>query len=91
MDKKRLLTVPKLLVIVDKDDTGKLWNCIVTEEAAGNQNSSRPGPLWIHKSGPLGTGPQPVQPREHAEEDHVTLGVLLPQEEARVHTRIMNK
>jgi len=85
--------VPKLVVVVDKDDTGKLWNYVFTEEGLVRGHNSLEAPShWVHKPYPSGDSSQGVSPTEPAEEDHITLGLLLPQEETtRVHTRIKKK
>jgi hypothetical protein len=84
--------MPKLVVVVEKDDTGKLWNYVSTEEElARNQNSFGANPLWVHKSDSSGDSSQVVRPTEPTEEEHVTLRVLPPREEARAHTRIKGK
>jgi hypothetical protein len=89
---RRTVKVPKLVVMVYKDDTGKLWNYIFTEEEwAHNQNSLGTTPQWVHKSGSLGNSSQPARPTELTEEDHVTLGLLPLHEEARAHTRTKKK
>jgi hypothetical protein len=86
------MKVPKLIIMVDKDNTGKLWNYIFTEEErAHNQNFFGTTPQWIHKSGSSGNISQPARPTEPTEEDHVTLGLIPPREEARTHTRIKKK
>jgi len=83
----------KLVVLVEKDDTGKLWNYIFTEEEewVRNQNSFGTTPQWVHKFSSSENSPQYVRPTEPTEKDHVTLGLLPPREEARTHTRIKEK
>jgi hypothetical protein len=86
------MKVPKLIIMVDKDNTGKLWNYIFTEEEwAHNQNSFETTPQWIHKSGSSGNISQLARPTEPTEKDHVTVGLLPPHEEARAHTRTKKK
>jgi len=90
-DRLRLLKVPKLVVVVDKDDTGKVWNYIFTEDAIRNQNSFGTASLWIHNSGSPENSLERVRPIEPIEESRVTLGILPQHEEARAHARIKKK
>jgi len=84
--------VPKLVVLVYKDDTGKLWNYTFTEEEwTRNQNSLATTPQWVHKSDTSENSSQPARPTEPTEEDHVTLSLIPPPEEAHAHTRIKKK
>jgi len=84
--------MPKLLVVVDKDDTGKLWNYVTTEEElVRNQQSYGAGSLWIHKRKPPVYSSQNAGPAEHAAEDRVIVGVLTPNEEAPPRPRIKKK
>jgi len=84
--------MPKLVVLVVKDDTGKLWNYVSSEkELVRNQDSFRTSSLWVHKPEPSGDSSQIVRPTEPAEEEHVTVGVLLPNEETPAHSRIKEK
>ena len=84
--------MPKLIVVVDKDDTGKLWNYVSTEEElVRNQESFRGGSLWIHKPEPPVDTSQNAGPAELAAEDKVTVGVLPPHEEARPRPRIQKE
>jgi len=79
--------VPKLVVVVVKDDTGKLWNYIFTEEEwIRNQNSFGTTPLWVHESNSSGNSSQCVRPTEPTEEDHVKLRLLPPHEEKKQRT-----
>jgi len=84
--------MPKFIVLVEKDDTGKLWNYTFTEETwVRNWNLFGNAPQWVHISDSSGSSSQRVRPTEPTEEDHVTLGLLPPHEEARAHTRIKKK
>lgn len=83
--------MPKLVVVVDKDDTGKLWNYVFTEEVVRNVNSFGTAPLWVHKSDSSGNSPQCVRPTEPTDGGHITLRLLLPREEAGANTRIKEK
>jgi hypothetical protein len=81
--------MPKIVVVVDKDDTGKLWNYVSTEEElVRNQKSFGAGPLWIHKPEPPEDTSRVARPTELAAEDKVTVGMLQPHEEARARPRI---
>jgi hypothetical protein len=84
--------MPKIVVVVVKDDTGKLWNYVSTEEElVRNQESFGAGSLWIHKPEPPEDTSRVARPTELAAEDKVTVGVLPPHEEAPVHKRIKKK
>lgn len=81
--------MPKLVVVVVKDDTGKLWNYVSTEEELiRNQESFGAGSLWIHKPEPPVDTSQNAGPTEFAAEDKVTVGVLPPHKGARARPRI---
>jgi hypothetical protein len=84
--------MPKLVVLVVKDDTGKLWNYVSTEEElVRNQESFGAGSLWIHKPEPPVDTSQNAGPAELAAGDKVTVGVLLPHGKARARPRIKEK
>ena len=86
------MKVPKLVVVVDKDDTGKLWNYVFTEEElVRGQNSFGAASLWVHKPDLSGASSQDILPTEPAEEDHLTVGLLLAYDDAPVHKRIQKK
>jgi hypothetical protein len=82
--------MPKLFVVVVKDDTGKLWNLVsAEEEIVRHQDSFGTNSLFVHKSEPAEDSPQCVRATESTMEDHVTLG-LLPHE-ACANPRIKEK
>ena len=84
--------MPKLVVLVEKDDTGKLWNYIFTEQDwVRNQNSFGTTSQWVHKSDSSENSPQCVRPTEPTEKDHVTIGLLLPRQEASAGAQIRYK
>jgi len=84
--------LPKLVVVVVEDDTGKLWNYVFTEEEwARNHNSFRSAPQWIHKSDFPESIPEYTRPAEPIEKEHVTLRLLPPDEEPKIAPRTRSK
>jgi hypothetical protein len=84
--------MPKLIVLVEKDDTGKLWNYIFTEdEWAHSHNSFRGAPQLIHKSDSPERTLEYTHPTEPAEKETLTLRLLTPDEEPKTTTRTQNK
>ena len=83
--------MPRLVVLVDKDETGKLWSYLFTEEGWDRSRNLLETPSqWVHMYISSENRSELIRPSEPAEEDHVTLG-LIPREEAPAHTRIKKK
>jgi len=84
--------MPKIIVVVDRDDTGKLWNYVRTEdELIRNKESFGASSLWIHMPEPPVDTSRVARPTELVAEDKVTVGVLLPHKGARARPRIKNE
>lgn len=81
----------KLVVLVEKDGTGKIWNYAFTKKDwINNLNSFDTTPLLIHKSGVLGNSPLRGQTAP-AHGEHITIGVLPPPEEVRSYVKTRRK
>ena len=84
--------MPKLVVVVVEDDTGKPWNFIFTEEEwARNHNSFGSASQWIHKSDFPESVSEYSRPAEPTEKEHVTLRLLPPDEEPKIAPRTRSK
>jgi hypothetical protein len=80
--------MPKLVVVVAKDDNGKLWDYVMTEGEENHcQNMFGTASGWVHKSHSSQDSPQCVPQTEPAEKDNVTFVVLPPAQEKRQRTK----
>jgi len=82
----------KLVVMVEKDDTGKLWDYTFAEkDGVSVKNSFETTPLLIHKTGFSESDSQRVQAAAPAEKDFITMGVIPLQEEAQEYIKVKKK
>jgi len=85
---KGLLRMPKLVVVVAKDDTGKLWDYILTgEEETRCRNMFGTASGWVHKSYSSQDSAPCVPQTEPAEKNNVSFVVLPPIQEKRQRTK----
>jgi len=83
--------MPKLVVMVEKDDTGKLWDYAFAEkDRVSVKNSFETTPLLIHKTGFSESDSQRVQAAP-AEKDFITMDVIPLQEEAQEYIKVKKK
>jgi len=72
--------MPRLVVLVQKDDNGRLWDFVFPQQDwASSCNCFGNASLLIHKADYPETVPQHAQAAP-AQEDSVTVGVLAPEE-----------
>lgn len=84
--------MPKLIVLVEKDDTGKLWNYMIAEDEWPRcHDSFRTTPQWLHKPASSERILEHKHPAEPAEKETLTLHLLTPDEESKATTRTQNK
>jgi hypothetical protein len=83
--------MPKLLVLVEKDKTGKLWNYIFNRKNEATVVTYLAAPHWlIHKSESFGTVPQQIQISPHKTEC-IKIGVIHPGKKYRLLTAYPEK
>lgn len=83
--------MPKLVVMVEKDGQGKLWDYVFTQKDCGTDASSfGPTRFLIHKSAQL-EDITPLVHRASSREDHVEIGVIQQHEEKAERIRIRKR
>lgn len=83
--------MPKLVVLVEKDDRGKIWEHLLTQEDWRNcQSAFETAPLFIHKPDYSDNGPRRAQ-KVSTQEETVTVSALPQREKARNYVKIRKK
>ena len=83
--------MPKLIVMVKKDDTGKLWNYLLSSGEGSDKASSLPiALLLIHKTCFLEETTQPHR-KETIRENNITIGAIPIHDDIKLHVKSKEK